>query len=261
MAKKVYLNSIVSKIRLIRKLMKKLVLLSIGIVALVTSASAQYTTNVLFTTANDWSEWAGNSPSSVAVDSSFSSDNNTINGLGNTGAGTGTGNGSLAITLAASGYTEIANHVATEGGNSAFLSALDPGSSGNTAVAYNGIIQMTYSLPSYYASGSYFQLGIFLQYDGDGYYGPNLWSSTTDLGYTDPNGNEMYQATIPYTINAGVFNGMGFGVFLNSDYSGLAFPIYVDQITSLTPTPEPGTMALCELGALGFTFIARRRRA
>jgi hypothetical protein len=243
--------------------MKKSLLLSIGIAAFILqNASAQYQTNALFTTANDWSLWTGGG-ATVAVDTGFSSDNNTVNGLGNTGGGTGTGNGSLAITLTTSSSFNEIGVAPSEGGNAAFLSAIDPGSSGNTSVAYSGTLHLTYSLPASgtYASGTYFQLGVQMQYAANGYYGPALWSTTTDLLYTDPNGNEVYQATIPYTINAGSFNGFGFGVMMNSDYTGLAFPIYVDQIESVTPVPEPGTMALAGLGALGFAFIARRRAA
>ena len=256
-----------SSYQLFRKnFMKKLVLLSIGIAAFaLQNASAQYTTNVLFTTANDWSEWAGGSGNSAAVDSTFSTDNNTVNGLGNTGTGTGTGNGSLAITIASgTGFGEIANQGPGEGGNQAFLSAIDPGQVGGVPVAYSGTLLLTYSLPASgtYASGTYFQLGVQMQY-APNYYDPAFWSTTTDLLSTDPNGNELFQATIPYTIAASAsFNaGFGFGVMINSDYSGLAFPIYVDQIETITPTPEPGTMALAGLGALGFSFIARRRRS
>src|ERR1017187_6684731 len=88
--------------------MKKLALLSAGILAFALQSASAQTTNILFTTANDWSLWSGNG-ATVAVDPTFSSDNNTVNGLGNTGGGTGTGNGSLAITRTTSGnFNEIA---------------------------------------------------------------------------------------------------------------------------------------------------------
>jgi hypothetical protein len=119
---------------------------------------------------------------------------------------------------------------------------------------------MTYSLPTT-GTGSYFQTGVFFQYSGNGYYGPQLWSSTTDLLYTDSYGQEVYQATIPNTITAGSFNGFGFGIFVNSNYAPALFPFYVDDITSLTPVPEPGTMALVGMGTLAFGFLARRRRS
>jgi hypothetical protein len=249
-------NQLNTKIR-----MKKLAFLSAVILAFaLQNASAQYTTNVLFTTVNDFSLFSGSGGgNSTVATSAFDADGSTVNGLGNIGGGTGTGGGSLQITWGSGGYNEIVVGP-SQGSNPAFLSAIDPGSSGNTAVAYSGIIQMIYSLPTPTSGGTYFQAGVFFQYSGNGYYGPELSGSTSDLGYTDPYGQEVYQATIPYTITAGSFNGFGFGLFVNSNYAPALFPFYVDDITSLTPVPEPGTMALVGMGTLAFGFLARRRR-
>ena len=52
--------------------------------------------------------------------------------------------------------------------------------------------------------GSYFQVGIGLSYNANGYYGLFFPKTTTDLGVTDNNGYEVYRATIPYTINGQV---------------------------------------------------------
>jgi MYXO-CTERM domain-containing protein len=254
-----------------KKPMKKTVSLSIGIIALVLQNASAQIHNNLFTTANDWSQWVGSSGNAAAVDPTFSTDNNIVSGLGNTGTGTGTGNGSLAITVAAgTGFSELANHGPGEGGNQAFLSAIDPGQVGGVPVAYSGTMLLTYSLPAAgtFGSGTFLQMGVEMQYAPDYFY-TAFFSTSTDLLSTDPNGNELFQATIPYSIPAAAntppkppnsFNaGFGFGVFVNSDYSGLAFPVYVDQIQSVTPAPEPCTMALAGLGALGFAFVARRR--
>lgn len=107
--------------------------------------------------------------------------------------------------------------------------------------------------------GSYFELGLLFQYSANSYYGTFFPSSTTDLGYQDNNGEEVFQATIPYTINAGQFNGFGFGIMYNSNYSP-ALPFHVDDISvSAVPVPEPATMALVGLGFAGSLLIRRRQ--
>ena len=215
--------------------MKKLALVSAGIIALaMQSATAQFTTSVLFTTSDDFSLWSANGGSTVSGSTAFDADGSTFNGLGNAGGGTGTA-GSLQVqwTPSVGGFNDIANGPGGLGGNQAFMSAIDPGSTGGATVAYSGTLQLIYSLP-YTAAGTYLQLGILLQYPGDGYYGTYFSTTTTDLGYTDPNGGEVFQATIPYTINAGAAGGFGFGLMYNSDYAPSLFPFYVDQITSLT---------------------------
>ena len=125
-----------------------------------------------------------------------------------------------------------------------------------TAVAATGNIYLDYSQPDN-EGGSYFQLGILMQYAANGYYGAFFSSSTTDLGYTDNNGEEVYQATIPYTFSAGQFNGFGFGIMYNSDFSP-ALPFHVDNI-SVSATPEPGTIALIGMGLTGLMLIRRRQ--
>jgi len=77
------------------------------------------------------------------------------------------------------------------------------------------------------------------------------------LGYTDPTYNEeVFRATIPYTIVAGQWNGLGFGVMVDTDYNP-ALPFRIDNI-SVVAAPEPGTIALIGLGLAGFTLIRRR---
>ncbi len=126
-----------------------------------------------------------------------------------------------------------------------------------------GTLLIDYTLPDN-EGGSYFQIGVLMQYAGNGYYGAAFSTSTTDLGYTDPNyGEEVYRATIPYTIS-GTYYGMGFGLMLNTDYAS-ALPSYIDNIqvedvTSMV-VPEPGTIALLGLGLTGVTLLRRRRQS
>ncbi len=218
--------------------MKKLALLSAGIVSFaLLSAHAQTVT--LFTTTNDFSQWSANAGSTISADSTWSADTSTVNGVGNiTAAGASGTSGSLSVTWASSvgGFNEIAA-APGESGNAAFLSAIDPGSSGNNSVAYSGVLFLDYSVPDN-EGGSYFGLGILLQYAANGYYGTFFPSSTTDLGIKDDNGQEVFRATIPYTINAGNFNGFGFGIIYNSNYSPLN-SFHVDAISVIAPAVQP----------------------
>lgn len=228
--------------------------------ALQPAANAQTS---LFTTFDDWSQWSAANSTTVTADNAFSTDAGTVNGLGNTSAPGAAGtSGSLSITWASltGNYNELAT-APYEGGSQAFLSAVDPGSSvsGNTAVAATGNIYLDYSVPDN-EGGSYFQLGVLMQYAANGYYGAFFWSSTTDLGFTDSNGEEVFRATIPYTFSAGQFNGFGFGIMYNSNYSP-ALPFHVDNISvsAVQDTPEPGTLALIGLGLAGLTMVRRRQ--
>lgn len=242
--------------------MKRLLLFSIGMLV-VGIYPAAYAQTTLFTTYDDFSLWTANAGNTVSADSTWSADSSTINGLGNTSSPGGSGtSGSLLITWANSvgSYNEIA---AAPGQGLAFVQALDPGAynAGSGAigtVAGSGDIYFDYSLPST-VSGTYFQLGIELQYPGDGYYGYFFSSSATDLGYQDNLGEEVYQATIPYTISAGSGYGFGFGITYNSNYAPSS-AFHVDDITvSATPVPEPGPAALIGVGLTGLVLFRRRK--
>ncbi|HKW30875.1 MAG TPA: PEP-CTERM sorting domain-containing protein [Verrucomicrobiae bacterium] len=240
--------------------MKKLVFLSIGILAFALQPAANAQTS-LFTTYEDWQGWQSQgaqwgNPAPVA-DNAWSSDASTINGLGNPTAPGGAGT---------SGSLIIGPGNGTGGGNNLWTCvAYSPGL-GTQLGDYGdnmldtGTLLIDYSLPDN-EGGSYFQIGVLMQYQGNGYFGTAFSSSTTDLGFADPNGEEVYQAQIPYTIS-GTYYGMGFGLMINTDY-GSVLPSHVDNILVENVTsavvPEPGTIALMSLGLAGLTIIRRRQ--
>ena len=194
---------------------------SISVVPLPVEVIPAPVTN-LFSTFDDFSDWTAAGGDLVQGDDTWSTDGAIINGLGNTTAAGDTGTaGSLLVYWSSleTGYGTIAN-APDQGGNAAFLQAIDPGCdpASSTSVAAYGYIYMEYSKPDATDGGTYFQLGAVLGYSANGYYGNYLWNADQDLGFTDDNGLEVHKATIPYTINAGNFYGLSFGISVNSDY-------------------------------------------
>jgi PEP-CTERM motif len=199
-----------------------------------TSANAQNVT--LFTTADDFTGW-GTGSATPAPSTAYDFDGSTTNGAGNYTTGTGTA-GSLQLTTATPGYGNLAN-LPGEAGNSAFMSAIDPGSvaaysaaSGygpGSTVAYSGSLQVTFTAPAH-SSGTYFQIGMLIQYDGG--YNQDFSSSTVNDGTVD--GLSTITATIPYSFGAGSFNYLNMSLMSNTDYA-ITAPFYIDQIQVVHP--------------------------
>ena len=184
----------------------------------------------VFTTYEDFAPWTSAGGDLVQGDLGWSVIVNPINGLGNTTApGAGGTDGSLLVDWSSleTGWGDIAD-APSEGSNTGFMQAIAPGSTGANIAASYGNIYLDYSQPDNTDGGTYFQLGVLLQYQGN--WSPFFWSSTTDLGVQDPFGNEVYEATIPYSIAAEPNNYFSFGIMVNSDYQPVN-GFYIDEIS------------------------------
>jgi hypothetical protein len=181
----------------------------------------------------------GDSSATLQADNTWSETNDVvINGLGDTNSAGGAGiAGSLLVNWIADDtrFGPIID-LPNEGNNPAFLQAIDPGYDPVTttsAPAY-GNVYVDFTQPDTTDGGSYFQLGISFSYAANGYgeWSPFFWSKSTDLGYQDDNGDEVYRATIPYTITGGGPLNYGFTpyIFVNSDYEP-ANPFHIANIS------------------------------
>lgn len=242
--------------------MKKFIFLSIGMLAFALQGAAIAQTT-LFTTYEDWSAatdagWGAGTPTAT---STFSTDASTVNGLGNLSTPGGLGTSGSLLINPWNGWGVVAT-LPSQGGNLAFLQAIDPGTDGNIAIAGTGEFYLDFSYPDN-EGGSYFNPGILLQYDANGYFGAYFATSTVDLGFTDPNnGGEVFRATIPYPILPGVFNGLGIGIMADTDYaSALGFTVDNLSVGNDFVVPEPGTIALIGLGLTSLTLLRRRRQS
>jgi hypothetical protein len=201
----------------------------------------------LFNTYDDFNTgWTASGGDLIQADNTWSVDGSTTNGLGNTSAPAATGatSGSLLLYWSSveAGYGTIAAGP-SEQNNPAFLQAIAPGYDTNTLAspgAY-GNIYVDYSQPDNSGGGNYFQIGMALSYAGNGY---SYWnnsiffpSKTTDLNMQDSSGYEVYQATIPYNIQAGYLYGFTPYVFVNSNYQPTN-GFHIDNI-SVSSAPPP----------------------
>jgi hypothetical protein len=225
-------------------------LIAVAGLGLAVFSSTQAHGQVLFDTQEDFANWGDNNSGTdftINPAATPDSDGSTINGLGNTvspgGAGTA-GSGQVTWMPAAGTYAYF--YGPGEQGNAGFLSAIDPGSGGGNLVAYSGTISVDSTTPPP-GSGNYFELGLVLNYSGN--FGQFFGTASAS-----PNAAGFYTYTIPYTISA--VTGLSYfqpGLIYNSNYTGTPF-----NIDNIRVVPEPASLGLFALGALGFI---RRRKA
>jgi hypothetical protein len=185
--------------------------------------------------------------------------NTVTDGLGNTNSPGASGAvGSLLVNWTApeTGWGSITDGP-TEDGDPGFLQAIDPGCDPITltsATAY-GNVYMDFSYPDNGgASGGYFELGIQFTYAGDGYWeNPFWWNSIKDLGRADNNGDEVYQATFPYSIaSGGSLAGFTPHIYVNSNYQ----PTNVFHISNITVSSAPAPL-ITGISVNGTSLIIR----
>jgi PEP-CTERM motif len=247
------------------KHLTKLAFAALGAAALLTQTAPAQT---LFTTTGDFAGWSGSSGTTAGPSTAWDFDGATINGLGNNGGANGAGTaGSLSIQgPPTANWTDVAWSPG-EAWLPLFMHTVDPGSvaswsesvngygQGQTA-DYSGHLQMTYTFPdNEYGDGAYLQLGVAFNYPGhwDTFFG-------SETAFSSVNGLNTATVDIPYTIHATADGSLGYfsmGIMYNSNY-GPFDPFYVDNI-AVTMVPEPSTLALFGLGALGFAMLRRRK--
>jgi hypothetical protein len=207
----------------------------------------------LFTTVSDFNQW-GHAPDVNIGSTAFDYDLAPVNGLGNTtAAGAVDTPGSLLISLSNPGNNyQFPAFSPGEQNNQGFLSALDPGAvAGASLVGTSGNLIMTYTTPNN-NGGSYYQLGVVLNYDNN--FG-QFFGSTLSTGVVD--GLPTTTVSIPYTVNATSLSYFQLGIIYNSNY-GATTPIYVDDI-EVQSVPEPASIGM--LGAGVALLTLRRRKA
>jgi hypothetical protein len=193
----------------------------------------------LFTTQQDFAGWTGNASIANSV-SATDLDGATTNGaINNGGAGTG---GSLGTSWISGTFDYF--YGPGEQGNAPFLAALGTSNTGAGYTAASGFLAIDYTKPPP-GTGSYFQLGVVLNYDSN--FGQTFGTETD-------NGNGTYTAVIPYTINATAASTyFQLGLIYNSNYNTNT----VFNIDNIRVVPEPASLAVLSLAGCG---MIRRRR-
>jgi len=221
-----------------------------------TAAQAQ----ALYSTANDFAQFA----SGAAVTSStYYSVASTVNGIGNASNPGGAGTiGSLQLT-STGGWNQYLSGSSFPV-DQASLSTLDPGAAipwsaaasygPGTLTAYSGILTFDINTANL---TDWNQFGVTFNYNG--HY--DTFFPTTTSSFTGADGNSWTQCVIDYSLAAEsasvTYFGIGIAQNAAGDTAGETFNIDNIQISAV-PEPSP-TTALAAVGAAFFAFFVPRR--
>ncbi len=220
-----------------------------------TAAQAQ----TLYSTANDFAQFA----SGTAVTSStYYSVASAVNGIGNTSNPGGAGTiGSLQLT-SPGGWSQYLSG-SDFGVDAAVLSALDPGSSApysaaanygpGTLTAYSGLLTFdifTGNLTSWN------QFGVTFNYPGN----YTTFFPATTTSFTGADGNTWTHCVINYSLAAenASLSYFGIGIAQNASSTIGGETLNIDNI-QISAVPEPSATALVAAGAAFVAVFARRR--
>lgn len=196
----------------------------------------------MFTTYDDWTNWNNtNALITFQATNGVDLDGATVDGIGTTNSGAISLGGALQVSpILPCNWGTNGPVFNGPGVTAAGLAAIDGPSAafGSPPLAQSGTMYLDFTMPDHNTNGTSFGIGVFIQCDGEWGLGGADYSPT-DLGpVSTPSGTqEMYRATIPYTINA-VTNNLSYftlGFWIFTDYVGTN-SWYIDNL-SVAPIP------------------------
>jgi len=173
--------------------------------------------------------------------------------------------GSLRMSVPRTGAFQEAGRQSQ--GSDAFLAAMNAATANPSGYlfSYDWYVDTSLSPGNY---GTFLQLGTYIN-SGSGSYAQDFPGSGKDveLDGTQLASGLIFSGTVSETLTAKYgaldpgFLSQGFqrlGIIMNGN--GSAATVYYDNI-SITPVPEPSSLALCALSAAGSLVFLRRRKA
>ncbi|MFO1475206.1 MAG: PEP-CTERM sorting domain-containing protein [Verrucomicrobiota bacterium] len=218
------------------------------------AATSLYSTVDDFNGPNSGGGWSGNT---IAGSSAWDYDGSTINGAANSAPGGAGSIGSLAVTPtgASLGWTQLGELYV--GNFDSARVALDPGYAAGFFPAATGTLTMVYTVPDNGGGGGGTYYQPMLGFNAGWGWSMNGPDSTTYLGTIG--GLETYQGSWNYSIPDNSPWGVNLMIGANTDYAPVE-SFYFDAIqVTASVVPEPATLSLLGLGALG--LVLRRKQS